>query len=100
MKKTYLIVLLILSAFAARSQGDKVYVRQDDKGMSLIVNEKPFMINGMNWDYFPIGTNFSYSLWNQSDELIKSALDYEMSFLKGMGVNSVRMYTGVPQKWI
>ncbi|MFT5913878.1 MAG: hypothetical protein ACI81T_000362, partial [Bacteroidia bacterium] len=100
MKKTYLIVLLILSAFAARSQGDKVYVRQDDKGMSLIVNEKPFMINGMNWDYFPIGTNFSYSLWNQSDELIKSALDYEMSFLKGMGVNSVRMYTGVPPKWI
>ena len=36
------------------------------------------MINGMNWDYFPIGTNYSYSLWTQSDETIKAALDAEM----------------------
>ena len=58
------------------------------------------MINGMNWDYFPIGTNFSYSLWNQSDDVIKAALDAEMGLLQNMGVNTVRMYTGVQPKWI
>ena len=54
----------------------------------------------MNWDYFPIGTNYSYSLWKQSDATIKAALDAEMGLLKNMGVNTIRMYTGVQAKWI
>ncbi len=58
------------------------------------------MINGMNWDYFPIGTNYSYSLWNQSDNLIQEALDEEMGLLKNMGVNTIRVYSGMPKKWI
>ncbi|MFY8096763.1 MAG: glycosidase, partial [Flavobacterium sp.] len=61
---------------------------------------KDFMINGMNWDYFPIGTNYSYSLWNQSDNLIQEALDEEMGLLKNMGVNTIRVYSGMPKKWI
>ena len=28
------------------------------------------MVNGMNWYYFPIGTNYSFSLWNQTDDFI------------------------------
>jgi len=58
------------------------------------------MINGMNWDYVPIGKNYEYSLWKQSDELIKAALDAEMSLLKNMGVNTIRVYTGMQPKWI
>jgi hypothetical protein len=54
----------------------------------------------MNWDYFPIGTNFSYSLWNQPGDVIKAALDNEMPVLRNMGVNVIRQYTGVPAKWI
>jgi len=100
MKKTYLVVLLSLWAFYARAQADKVYVQQSNAGMKLVVNGEPFMINGMNWDYFPIGTNYSYSLWNQPDNIIKDALDAEMSLLKNMGVNAIRQYTGVPAKWI
>ena len=100
MRKTYLVVLLVMLAFKAKPQDGKVYVRQDANGMALVVNNEDFMINGMNWDYFPRGTNYSYSLWNQPEEVIKGALDYEMSFLRNMGVNSVRMYTGVPAKWI
>ena len=68
--------------------------------MILKVDNKDFIINGMNWDYYPIGTNYSYNLWNQSDDFIKKALDYEMSFLQDMGVNAIRQYTGVPAKWI
>jgi hypothetical protein len=68
--------------------------------MKLKVNGRDFMVNGMNWDYFPIGTNFSYSLWNQPDDIIQAALDAEMSFLRNMGVNTIRQYTGVPARWI
>jgi hypothetical protein len=68
--------------------------------MTLTVDGKDFMINGMNWDYFPVGTNFSYSLWNQPDEIIKAALDEEMALLTNMGVNAIRVYTGIPAKWI
>ncbi|MDZ7645673.1 MAG: hypothetical protein U5K54_00035 [Cytophagales bacterium] len=68
--------------------------------MKLQVNGKEFMVNGMNWDYFPIGTNFSYSLWKQPDDIIMAALDSEMALLKNMGVNTIRQYTGVPAKWI
>jgi len=82
------------------SGSQEVKIIDGDDGIILSVGGKEFMINGMNWDYFPIGTNFSYSLWKQSDELIKTALDAEMSMLKNMGVNAIRQYTGVPAKWI
>ena len=82
------------------SQADKVSVVSDAKGMRLEVKGKPFMVNGMNWDYVPIGTNYAYSLWKQSDELIKAALDAEMGLLKNMGVNTIRVYTGMQPKWI
>ena len=100
MNKQLLGLLLLLSSVSVFSQSNRVAVQKSDDGMRLMVDGKPFMINGMNWDYFPIGTNYSYSLWNQSDDVIQSALDAEMSLLQNMNVNTVRMYTGVPPKWI
>ena len=100
MKHLILYLSLTLLATGLAAQASQVKVVNADDGTRLTVNGKPFMVNGMNWDYFPIGTNYSYSLWNQSDAIIKSALDTEMSLLKNMGVNAVRMYTGVPAKWI
>ncbi len=82
------------------AQSNKVEIVSDNSGMRLQVDGKDFMVNGMNWDYFPIGTNYSYSLWAQPDELIQAALDAEMSLLRGMGVNAVRVYTGIPPKWV
>ncbi|MEM9895773.1 MAG: glycosidase, partial [Bacteroidota bacterium] len=92
------LVLICISFFAVAQQN--VQVQKASDGFRLLVDGKPFMINGMNWDYFPIGTNYSYSLWNQPEDVIKGALDAEMSMLKNMGVNAVRMYTGVQPKWI
>ena len=100
MKNIYLSLVLLLLATIVRAQADKVSVLRDNTGMKLIVNDKDFIVNGMNWDYFPIGTNYSYSLWNQTDDIIKAALDAEMSLLKNMGVNTIRQYTGVQPKWI
>ena len=82
------------------AQADKVSVVSGNEGVKLVVNGKGLMINGMNWDYFPVGTNYTYSLWKQSDDFIKAALDTEMPMLKNMGVNAIRVYTGIQPKWI
>lgn len=100
MKNTWLVLLFCLLYSAAFSQTQKVSVVENDQGLKLVVDGEDFMINGMNWDYFPIGTNFSYSLWKQPDDIIVAALDVEMSLLKNMGVNVIRLYTGIQPKWI
>lgn len=100
MRKLILLFALFLLADAVSAQPGKVSVKKGADGMKLAVNGSDFFINGMNWDYFPIGTNFSYSLWKQPDDVIKAALDYEMPLLRNMGVNTIRQYTGVPARWI
>ncbi|MEO1051389.1 MAG: glycosidase [Bacteroidota bacterium] len=100
MKNLYVALALLLLASVVHAQSDQVSVVDDSDGIRLVVNGKDFMVNGMNWDYFPVGTNFNYSLWNQPEEVIKGALDYEMAFLQNMGVNTIRVYTGIPPKWI
>ncbi|WP_297868570.1 glycosidase [uncultured Flavobacterium sp.] len=92
--------LIFCYSFTISAQTEKVVIENNDSGMKLKVGGKDFMVNGMNWDYFPIGTNYSYSLWNQSDEFIRQALDDEMGLLQNMGVNSIRVYSGIPKKWI
>jgi hypothetical protein len=96
------IILLLTFCFSSSifAQADKIVVENNNSGHRLKVNGKDFMVKGMNWDYYPIGTNYNYSLWKQSDDVIITALDAEMSLLKNMGVNTIRQYTGVPAKWI
>lgn len=101
MKNNFLIIMLFLITTIAFAQVDKVEIMSNEEGMKLVVNENDFMINGMNWDYIPIGTNtVNANFWKKSDEFIKAGLDSEMSLLKNMNVNVIRQYTGVPAKWI
>ncbi|MDI1317852.1 glycoside hydrolase family 2 TIM barrel-domain containing protein [Flavobacterium sp.] len=100
MKKLILFVIFCCFSSHIYGQSDKVAVQKDKDDFKLLVNNKPFFINGMNWNYDPIGTNFNYSLWKQSDDVIKAALDNEMGLLKNMGVNAIRQYTGIQPKWI
>jgi hypothetical protein len=100
MKKIVLSLIVFLFTVSLMAQADRVAVVSNEDGMKLVVNGEDFMINGMNWDYFPIGTNFTYSLWKQPDDIIIAALDIEMPLLRNMGVNVIRQYTGVPAKWI
>ncbi len=92
----FLFVPLLVNAQAA-----KVTIVSENTGTKLQVDGKDFMINGMNWDYIPIGTNtVNANFWKNSDEIIMAGLDSEMSLLKNMNVNVIRQYTGVPAKWI
>lgn len=100
MKNKVLFTFFLSLSLSLFSQSSKVVVEKSDHGMKLLVDGKEFMINGMNWDYFPIGTNYAYNLWEQPDKLIKAALDAEMQLLKDMGVNTIRVYTGMQPKWV
>ena len=94
-----LIFFLLISSCAISQEG-KVNVLKANNGFVLQVNGKGFFITGMNWDYYPIGTNYKYSLWQQPTNTIKEALDYEMPLLRNMGINTIRQYSSIPPEWI
>lgn len=100
MRKIIFLLTFWCCTFNINAQSSKVSIDKSVSGFKLKVNDKDFMINGMNWAYDPIGTNYNYSLWKQPDDVIIGALDSEMNLLKNMGVNTIRQYTGVPSKWI
>ena len=100
-KKIQLFILLSLSGLLSFAQADKVLVRTNENGNTLIVNGEKFMINGMNWDVIPIGKDaVSANFWESSDKIIKLGLDHEMSLLREMNVNAIRHYSDIPAKWI
>ncbi len=92
----------ILGSTVMQAQNSQVVeVDYQDDGVYLLVDGKKFMINGMNWDYIPIGTNtVDADFWNKPDDIIQAGLDAEMALLRNMNVNVIRQYTGVPARWI
>jgi hypothetical protein len=100
MKKFLFLLIVAGNAFLSNAQTDKIVLDKSSNGIKIKVNGNDMIINGMNWDYYPHGTNYMYSLWKQPDAVIKEALEDEMSLLKNMGVNTIRVYTGIPKKWI
>ena len=77
-----------------------VKVVSDSTGHKLTVDDSDYFVNGMNWDYYPIGTNYSYHLWDQPEPFIIEVLDEEMTALRDMGVNTIRQFRGIPPRWV
>lgn len=100
MNKRYIGLLLQLILLASCAQQKNNALITNIQANTIQVNGKPFFIKGMNWSYSPIGTNYEYSLWQQPEETIKIALDQDIPRLKQIGVNTLRIYTGIPAKWI
>lgn len=100
MRSNLTLLFFFLSVSLLFSQSGKVSVLKNQQGMKLTVDGKEFMVNGINWDYVPIGNGIlDKGIWNQSDDIIKAALDSEMSLFKNMGINAIRTY-GLEPKWI
>ncbi len=108
---TRAVSILALAAVGLATQSVELYAQHeasvatvkvvsDDQGHRLQVDGRDFLVQGMNWDYFPIGTNYSFSLWNQTDAFIEAALSREMPLLRDMGVNAIRLYNGIPPRWV
>ncbi len=85
---------------AAAQQMPEIQLVSDDSGTRLQVDGEDFMVLGVNWDYFPIGTTYSYNFWSEPDEIIQAGIDREMSVLKAMGGNAIRAYAGIQPKWV
>ena len=78
MKHNFMRLVLLFFTFNFFAQTEKVSVVSNEQGMKLVVDGKDFMINGMNWDYIPIGTNtVNANFWNNPDDIIKAGLDTE-----------------------
>ncbi len=100
MKSNLLGLVFILFSFCSYGQVDRIKVDKNAQGMQLLVNGKPLIVNGVNWDYVPIGTTITDpGVWVRDDQTIRAALDEEMSLLRNMGVNAIRTYDLDP-KWI
>jgi hypothetical protein len=56
-------------------------VATDESGSRLQVDERDFLIRGVNWDYVPIGDNFMFDLWSQPEPVVVAALEREMTRL-------------------
>ncbi|NVJ87943.1 MAG: glycosidase [Flavobacteriaceae bacterium] len=96
-----LLFFLLTLNFFAQSKVNNVTVVSDAKGMKLVVDGKDFVVNGINWDYVPIGFNvLDANFWDKPDDIIKAGLDEEMVLWQNMGVNAIRTYIGMPPKWI
>jgi len=93
-------IVLLLGPVGAAAQTPTIRVVADSSGSRLQVDGRDFMVLGMNWDYYPIGTNYLYSLWSQPDDVVKAALDREMPLLRNMGVNAIRQYVGISPRWV
>ena len=79
---------------------DVVTTNKTEDGWTLKVNGEDFYIKGVVWGYSPRGANYSYSLWNESDEFIQKVLDYEFGLMKAAGINANRSFTMIPPKWV
>ncbi len=98
-----LLAVLAIGGSPARSAETAppvIKVVADESGSRLQVDGKDFMVLGMNWDYLPIGQNYTYGLFSQPDDIIIAALDREMPLLQDMGVNAIRHYVGIPPRWV
>jgi hypothetical protein len=47
-------LLIFCYSFTVFSQVDKVFIDKSSDGLKLKVNGQDFIVNGMNWDYFPV----------------------------------------------
>ncbi len=94
--------IIFFSCNVVSSQSNHVIIKKENNnGFVLEVDGRNFIVNGMNWDFIPIGKNaVNSNFWGRSDELIKEGLSKEMSLLKDMNVNVIRQYSEIPPKWI
>ncbi|HKK88089.1 MAG TPA: glycoside hydrolase family 2 TIM barrel-domain containing protein [Saprospiraceae bacterium] len=98
---TLTILICCVGFLSVWGQSQVVKVDKSSDGFRLMVDNRPMMLNGMNWDYVPIGTDVvDADFWNKPDNIIQAALDAEMALLQNMGVNVIRVYTGIQPKWI
>jgi hypothetical protein len=94
------VMLVLIAPGVSHAQANYVETYQDEKGWKLLVDGEDYYMKGVVWGYSPRGQNYSYGLFNESDDFIRKVLDYEFGLMKAMGVNTIRSFTEIPPEWV
>ncbi|MGB5721056.1 MAG: hypothetical protein WBM34_10200 [Woeseiaceae bacterium] len=95
------VTLAVMTVFAGQTHAaDSVTTFKDESGWKLQVNGEDFYVKGVVWGYSPRGANYTYNLWNESDDFIRKVLDYDFGLMKAAGVNAIRSFTMIPPEWV
>jgi beta-galactosidase len=95
-----LVLFMAIAAACFAETPDIVTTYQDSDGWKLKVNSEDYFVKGVVWAYTPIGENYSYNLWGNTDEFIMKVLDYECGLMKEAGINTIRSFGIIPPRWI
>jgi hypothetical protein len=77
-----------------------IRVASDAAGWRLRIDGRDTMVLGVNWDHVPVGQNYAWNLFAQPDAVIEEALGRDMPLLRAMGANAIRVYAGIPPRWV
>ncbi len=94
------IFVLFFSVSLYASSVDVVKTLKDSNGWKLQVNNKDFYLKGMVWGYTPKNENYTFNLWEKSDEDIKAVIDHDFSLMAKAGVTAIRSFAIIPPKWV
>lgn len=100
MKRLLLSVLWLGSLVLAGAQVAEVKTLKDEQGWRLQVDGADFAVKGVVWSYTPVGENYTYDLWAQTDDYITRVIDTDMALIKAMGGNAIRVFSIVPPRWV
>ena len=92
--------ILFFTATVFAQSPEKVTTYKDADGWKLLVHGQDYFVKGVVWGYTPIGENYAYNLYGNTDEQIEKILDYECNLMKGAGINTIRCFGMIPPKWV
>lgn len=100
MNKRFFSTLIVGFLVVLSVHAQYVQTQKDENGWRLLIDNRPVEVKGMVWSYTPIGETYTYDLWSKSDDFIQRMIDTDMPLLKAMGVNTIRIFSAIPPKWV
>ena len=100
MRKIVIFAILFTFVFITANAQVVQTVKATNGSWQLLVDGRPFFVKGVTWSLQPPGTNFTYELWRESDATIRRVIDYDATMMKEIGVNTVRLFSTIPPKWV
>ena len=94
-----LLVFLLCTAALFPTEWVKTAYTPED-GWRLLIDGEAIDVHGTVWSFTPLGENYSYSLWDESDEYIQKMIDTDAVLMQEMGVNAIRSFSGIPPEWV
>ncbi len=94
------LIALMLPGSGVQAAYEKVTTHHDANGWKLQVDGEDFFVKGVVWGYAPKGTNYTYNLWDESDEFIERVIDQDLGMMAKAGATAIRQFSTTPPRWV